>query len=46
MGYSVKWVMDNLGISRKTLRNYEAKGLIADSAVRHHAVCDPAGQLS
>ena len=29
MGYSVKWVMDNLGVSRKALRNYEAKGLMA-----------------
>ncbi len=28
MGYSVKWVMDNLGITRKALRNYEAKGLM------------------
>jgi len=28
MGYSVKWVEDNLGISRKALRNYEHYGLM------------------
>lgn len=28
MGYKVKWVEDNLGVSRKALRNFEAKGLM------------------
>ena len=29
--YTVKWIIDNLGISRKTLRYYEKKGLLKDS---------------
>lgn len=28
MGYKVKWVEENLGVSRKALRNFEAKGLM------------------
>ncbi len=28
MRYKIKWLEDNLGISRKTIRNYEAKGLL------------------
>ena len=28
MGYQVKWVIDNLGVSRKALRIYEEKGLM------------------
>jgi DNA-binding transcriptional MerR regulator len=28
LGYKVKWVEDNLGVSRKALRNFEAKGLM------------------
>lgn len=28
LGYKVKWVEENLGISRKALRNFEAKGLM------------------
>ena len=28
MGYKVKWVEDNLGISRKALRNFEKLGLM------------------
>ena len=27
MGYSVKWVEKNMGITRRTLRYYEEKGL-------------------
>lgn len=29
--YTVKWIIDNLGISRKTLRYYEEKGLLKDN---------------
>ena len=29
MRYGVKWVTDNLGITRKALRNYESKGLLS-----------------
>ncbi len=28
LGYRVKWIEDNLGISRKALRNYEEEGLM------------------
>lgn len=28
VGYKIKWIEDNLGISRKSIRTYEAKGLI------------------
>ena len=28
MGYQVKWVEDNLGVSRKALRNFEKMGLM------------------
>ena len=31
MGYKVKWVEDNLGISRKALRNYEKFGLMPEN---------------
>lgn len=31
MGYQVKWVEDNLGITRKALRVYEKKGLIPEN---------------
>lgn len=29
MGYKVKWVEENLGVSRKALRNFEKHGLIS-----------------
>ena len=35
MKYTVKWLEDNLGITRKTLRNYEAKGLISAESSRN-----------
>lgn len=35
MKYTVKWLEDNLGITRKTLRNYEAKGLLSPEASRN-----------
>ena len=28
MGYQVKWVEDNLGVTRKALRNFEKLGLM------------------
>ena len=28
MGYKVKWVEENLGVSRKALRNFEKHGLM------------------
>lgn len=28
MGYKVKWVEENLGVSRKALKNFEAKGIM------------------
>ena len=28
MGYSVKWVVDNLGVTRDMLRNYESEELL------------------
>lgn len=31
MGYKVKWVEENLGVSRKALRNFEAKGLMPEN---------------
>ena len=35
MKYSVKWVEDNLGVTRKALRNYEAKGLMQKDSSRN-----------
>lgn len=35
MKYTVKWLLDNLGITRKTIRNYEAKGLLSPEASRN-----------
>lgn len=35
MKYTVKWLEDNLGITRKTLRNYETKGLISAESSRN-----------
>lgn len=35
MKYTVKWLEENLGITRKTLRNYEAKGLLSPEASRN-----------
>lgn len=35
MKYTVKWLEDNLGITRKALRNYEAKGLLSSEASRN-----------
>lgn len=35
MKYTVKWVEDNLGITRKALRNYEAKGLLSAESSRN-----------
>lgn len=31
MGYQVKWVEENLGVSRKTLRNFEKMGLMPEN---------------
>ena len=31
MGYKVKWVEDNLGISRKALRGFEKAGLMPEN---------------
>ena len=36
MGYKVKWVEDNLGISRKALRNYEKEGLMPKNTDRQY----------
>lgn len=35
MKYTVKWVEDNLGITRKALRHYEEKGLLSADASRN-----------
>lgn len=35
MKYTVKWLEDNLGITRKALRNYEAKGLLSSEVSRN-----------
>ena len=35
MKYSVKWVEENLGISRKALRNYEEKGVMPKGGSRN-----------
>lgn len=35
MKYSVKWVEDNLGITRKAIRNYEANGLLPLKEMRN-----------
>lgn len=35
MKYTVKWLEDNLGITRKTLRNYETKELISAESSRN-----------
>lgn len=35
MKYTVKWVEDNLGITRKALRDYEEKGLLSTDASRN-----------
>ena len=35
MKYSVKWVEDNLGITRKAIRNYEANGLLPLHEIRN-----------
>lgn len=35
MKYTVKWLEDNLGIIRKALRNYEAKGLLSPDVSRN-----------
>ena len=36
MGYNVKWVEDNLGISRKALINYEKNGLMPENINRQY----------
>lgn len=36
MGYKVKWVEDNLGISRKALRGFERMGLMPKNEDRQH----------
>ena len=35
MGYTVKWVEEHLGITRKALRNYEKKKLMQADASRN-----------
>ena len=35
MGYSVKWVVENLGITRDMLRYYEKKGLLPIDETRN-----------
>lgn len=35
MPYTVKWIEDNMGISRKALRNYEEKGLMPKNGSRN-----------
>lgn len=36
MGYSVKWVEKNMGITRRTLRYYEEKGLLPENQNREY----------
>jgi len=36
MKYTVNWVEKNLGVTRKTLRNYEAKGLMDKASFQNH----------
>ena len=35
MGYSVKWVTENLGITRDMLRYYEKEHLLPDKGMRN-----------
>ena len=35
MKHTVKWLEENLGITRKTIRNYEAKGLLSSEDCRN-----------
>lgn len=35
MKYTIKWIEENLGITRKTIRNYEEKGLLSSKASRN-----------
>lgn len=36
MGYKVKWVEDNLGVSRKALRGFEKAGLMPENKGRQY----------
>lgn len=35
MKYTVKWLEENIGVTRKTLRNYEDKGLIDKTSIQN-----------
>jgi len=36
MGYKVKWVEDNLGVTRKALRGFEKAGLMPENRERKY----------
>ena len=36
MGYKVKWVEDNLGVTRKALRGFEEAGLMPENTGRQY----------